>query len=204
MQTRDIRLLKLLEAVGREKPASQRALAKQLDMSLGLVNGFLKKLIRDGFCSVSKSSANGRKYSLTSDGMAEKSRLAYDYILLSYARYKEAQQMLVGVFKKLEYKNLKQVVFYGINDFAEIAYLSMKKTSVEMVAAVDKEKAGHSFFGITIENPSALRDYSFDRILITENTASARQLAQDLYRDGFGGKVAILTASNNLSSLDFT
>lgn len=192
MNTKDIRILKLLEAVGNEKPTSQRAIAKQLDVSLGLVNGFLQKLTCDGFCSISSSLPNKKKYALTPEGKAEKSRLTYDYILLSYKLFREAQAKLIKFFNRLETHDLKRVVFYGINDFAEIAYLSVQKTSVNIVTVVDEEKAGEYFFDLRIEDPAVLSDYAFDKILITANNAHAQRTAENLENYGFKGKVSIL------------
>ena len=80
-----------------------------------------------------------------------------------------------------------------VNDFAEIAYLSLQKTSVEIVAVVDKEKVGDYFFGMKVDDPIVLTTYSFDKILITENSSDAKQLADNLDRDGFKGKVSMLT-----------
>jgi DNA-binding MarR family transcriptional regulator len=193
MNHRDIRLLQLLEAVGNEKPTSQRALARQLDVSLGLVNGFLQKLTGDGFCCISTSSSKQKKYALTTEGKAERSRLAYDYILLSYRLFKEAQGKLVSFFKTLESGKLNRVVFYGINDFAEMAYLSLQETSIEIVAVVDNERVGDYFFGLKVEDPNVLMNYTFDKILITENSSYARKLAKKLDRDGLKGKVSVLT-----------
>lgn len=192
MNTKEIRILKLLEAVGNEKPTSQRALAKQLDVSLGLVNGFLQKLTCDGFCRISSSSTNKKKYALTSEGRAEKSRLTYDYILLSYKLFKEAQDKLIRFFKRLETHDLKRVVFYGINDFAEIAYLSVQKTSLNIVTVVDEEKAGEYFFDLRIEDPVVLSNYAFDKILITEHNSHAHRIAKTLENYGYKGKVSIL------------
>ena len=194
MDFRDIRLLKLLEAVGSKQQTSQRALAKHLDVSLGLVNGFLQKLTCEGYCCVSNTKSKQKKYTLTSEGQAIKSRLTYDYILLSYKLFKEAQNKLIGFFRKLESAGQKRVIFYGINDFAEIAYLSLKKTSVKIVTVVDQEKAGGHFFNFIIEDPGVLSNYSFDQILITENSSYAMKIADNLCKDGFKDKVTILTA----------
>jgi len=52
METQDIRTLKILEEIESGSRLSQRYLAKQLDISLGLANSFLKRLAKKGYFKV--------------------------------------------------------------------------------------------------------------------------------------------------------
>jgi len=49
MDHKDIRTLKLLEEIEENHVQSQRELAKKLNISLGLVNSFIKRLAHKGF-----------------------------------------------------------------------------------------------------------------------------------------------------------
>ncbi len=192
MTPKEIRILKLLEAVETDTPTNQRALASKLDVSLGLVNGFLQKMAGEGLCCISSSAGSQKKYILTPEGIAEKSRLTYDYMLLTYRQFKESLNKLKRFFQEMEALDINRVVFFGVNDLAEMAYLSLQKTSVKMIAVVDRDKIGDHFFGRMIEDPIVLPRYSFDKILITQNKLVAKRLESDLNRDGFKGKVETL------------
>ena len=167
MNHNDIRTLKLLEEIEKNQVQSQRELAKKLDISLGLVNAFIKRLAHKGFFKITTIPKNRVKYILTPEGAVEKTRLTYKYIQYSYRFYKDARHKLRKLYKKLEAEGVSLIVFYGASDLAEIAYISLQETSIEMVAVVDILKAGKQFFGYLVLEPLYLNSLSFDRILIT-------------------------------------
>ncbi|MDL1983867.1 MAG: winged helix-turn-helix transcriptional regulator [Deltaproteobacteria bacterium] len=177
MDHKDIRTLKLLEEIEENHVQSQRELAKKLDISLGLVNSFIKRLAQKGFFKITTIPKNRVKYILTPEGAVEKTRLAYKYIQYSYKFYKDARHKLRKLFQKLEAERVNLIVFCGASDFAEIAYISLQETSIEMVAVVDMLKAGEQFLGYSVLDPVYLNSLSFDRILIT--TIESREIILD-------------------------
>ena len=70
-------------------------------------------------------------------------------------------------FMKLVEQGVKRVVFYGVSDVAEIAYISLQETSIKMIAIVDDKKTGMIFLGHVVKSPDLLKSLSFDKILIT-------------------------------------
>ncbi|MGD9306877.1 MAG: winged helix-turn-helix transcriptional regulator [Desulfobacterales bacterium] len=167
MDPKDIRTLKILEKVEQERLPSQRDLAKELNISLGLVNSFVKRLAKKGYFKITHIPRNRIKYILTPKGAAEKTRLTYDYIQLSYEFYKDARQKLQKIFIALQNQGMRQIIFYGANDLAEIAYVSLQETDIELIAVVDDLKVGKTILGFKIQEPIILSSLSFDRILIT-------------------------------------
>jgi len=167
MDHKDIRTLKLLEEIEKNHVQSQRELAKKLNISLGLVNSFIKRLAHKGYFKISTIPKNRVKYILTPEGAVEKTRLAYKYIQHSYKFYKNARHKLRKLFQKLEAEGVGLIVFCGASDFAEIAYISLQETSIEIVAIVDMLKTGEQFLGYSVLDPVYLNSLSFDRILIT-------------------------------------
>ena len=167
MDPKDLRTLKILEKVDNDTVPSQRDLAKDLNISLGLVNSFIKRLVKKGYFKVTHIPKNRVRYLLTPEGASEKTRLTYLYIQHSYNFYKEARQKLRELYSNLEKQGVSRVVFYGSGDLAEIAYLSLQETNIELVAVVDDEKKGKRFMRFTVTDPERLASFSFDRILIT-------------------------------------
>ena len=167
MDPKDIRTLKILEKVDNEIVPSQRDLARELNISLGLVNSFLKRLVKKGYFKARHIPKNRMRYYLTPKGGSEKTRLTYEYIQYSYNFYKDARQKLRNLYTELESQDVARIVFYGASDLAEIAYLSLQETNIKLVAVVDDEKKGRRFMRLMIEHPDRLAWLSFDRILIT-------------------------------------
>jgi len=176
MDPKDIRTLKILEKAEQDPLPSQRDLAKELDISLGLVNSFVKRLAKKGYFKITHTPKNRLKYILTPKGVAEKTRLTYAYIQLSYQFYRDARRKLQKIFIDLQRQGVRQIIFYGAGDLAEIAYVSLQQTDIELMAVVDDLKAGNTFLGLKIQEPNQLAVLSFDRILITAVNSRKRIL----------------------------
>jgi len=163
----DLRTLKILEKVDNAGTPSQRDLARDLNISLGLVNAFIKRLAKKGYFKIGHLPKNRIRYILTARGVAEKSRLTYEYIQFSFKFYKDARQKLRDLYAELETQDVRRIVFYGAGDLAEIAYLSLQQSCIELVAVVDDGRVGKKFMQFTIAHPHRIESLWFDRILIT-------------------------------------
>jgi len=163
----DLRTLHLLEEIEKNHSPSQRQLARQLDISLGLVNSFIKRLALKGYFKVTHIPKNRVRYILTPKGAAEKSRLTYEYIKLSYAFFKDARKKMQKLLKELELQGVKRIIFFGATELAEIAYLSLHDTNIELAAILDDHKVGKKFFNHTVQAADVLESALFDNILLT-------------------------------------
>ena len=72
--------LDLLNAIDQRSDLSQRHLARQMGIALGLTNSYLKRCARKGLVKVSEAPANRYLYYLTPKGFAEKARLTGHYL----------------------------------------------------------------------------------------------------------------------------
>jgi len=168
MDYQDIRTLKILEEIAENQAPSQRYLSAQLNISLGLVNSFLKRLAQKGYFKATTIPRNRVKYILTPKGVLEKSRLTYAYVQHSFQFYRDARKKLRSTLAKLENNGNSRIVFYGTGYLAEIAYLSLQETNIELAGIVDGEQQSKRFFQYTIQEPEKLKDIAFDKILITK------------------------------------
>jgi DNA-binding MarR family transcriptional regulator len=169
MDPQDIRTLQLLEEIEKNNTPSQRELAQQLNVSLGLVNSFVKRLSAKGYFKVTNIPKKRIRYIMTPKGFAEKSRLTYDYIRFSYSFYKDARVKLRRLFKELEEAGVKKVAFYGAGDLAEIAYLSLQETTIEFAAITDENVKGKKFLNHRLKSLDSIKTIPFDRIIITSD-----------------------------------
>ena len=167
MDNHDIHSLRILEEIERDDTQSQRELAKKLNISLGLVNAFVKRLAHKGYFKVTTMPKNRARYMLTPKGFAEKTRLTYEFIQYSFHFYKRARGRLKRLLSTLENDGIQTVVFYGASDLAEIAYVSLEETSLELVAIVDDFKSAERFLGRTVMHPSILTRLEYDTIIVT-------------------------------------
>ena len=167
MDNQDLRTLRILEEIEKDQAPSQRYLAGKLNISLGLVNSFLKRLAQKGLFKITTIPKNRVKYILTPKGAAEKTRLTYKYIQYSFQFYKTARHKLRVLFSGLSVNGNLRIVFYGASDLAEIAYISLQETPIQLVGIVDDKKAGEIFMDFVISSSDRLKTITYDKILIT-------------------------------------
>ena len=167
MDYQDIRTLQLLEEIEQNHNPSQRYLAARLNVSLGLVNSFIKRLAKKGYFKITTIPKNRVKYIITPKGIAEKTKLTYEYINFSYQIYKDARKKLAFIFQEMVQDGVRTVIFYGVSQFAEIAHISLNETPIEIVGIVDQTKAGTTFLGMKVYSDIDLDSLTFDRVLIT-------------------------------------
>jgi DNA-binding MarR family transcriptional regulator len=157
----------LLSEISGAEQLSQRELAKRLGIALGLVNSYLKNLVSKGFVRVNNFPKNRYAYLLTPTGFAEKSRLAYQHLSYFSGLYTVARQDYLKLFRKLALEGVKGVAFCGIDEVAEIAFLSLKETGLELETAMDSEAAGRKFMDRPVVSPALGLLSGNHRIVIT-------------------------------------
>ena len=192
MDNQDLRTLKILEEIEKDKTPSQRYLAGKLNISLGLVNSFIKRLAQKGLFKITNIPKNRVKYILTPKGAAEKTRLTYKYIQYSFQFYKSAREKLRILFYGLTKNGNKKIVFYGVGDLAEIAYISLLEVPIELVAVIDDNKAGEIFMDFVITGSDYLSTIYFDKIIITSIDDTENILNSILKKGISQSKVAML------------
>jgi len=64
-------------------------------------------------------------------------------------------------------KTVKSILFLGVTELAEIAYVLLKETPIEFIGVIDSERKGEFFFGEIVMHTSQIHELSFDHIIIT-------------------------------------
>ncbi len=158
--------LELLEAVGKNSDVSQRHLARELGVALGLANSYLKRCIRKGLIKISSAPANRYFYYLTPQGFSEKSRLTAKYLSYSFSFYREAADSCRRVFQQCREQGWNEVALCGVSDLAEIASLRAAEAGVSIVAIYEPEYQGEQFLGIPVFKN--LAEISADALILTD------------------------------------
>jgi DNA-binding MarR family transcriptional regulator len=167
MDAQDLRTLRILEEIDKNHSNSQRELSKKLNVSLGLVNLFVKRLANKGYLKVTTIPRNRMQYILTPKGMAEKTQLTAEYIHHSFKFYRDTRTKIRNLLKSLAKQKVKTILFLGVTELAEIAYVLLKETPIEFNGVLDAERKGNVFLGETVMHPSQIGELEFDQILIT-------------------------------------
>ena len=177
----------LMEEIAHEEPVTQRELSRRLDIALGLVNSYLKNLVAKGYVRIKAFPKNRYAYILTPQGIAEKSRLAYQHLNYFTNLYRIARHDYAMLFQSLAAAGVRRVSFCGVDEVAEIAYLSLRETGIELVAVMDDGMTGEPFFGMTVVSLEDGISAGADRIVIS-SFKRGETLREELLRLGAGPK----------------
>jgi len=192
MDTQELRTLKLLEEIESEQSPSQRDLATRLNISLGLVNAFMKRLAKKGYFKITNIPRNRMRYILTPKGAAEKTRLTYEYIQYFFQFYKNARSKLNTLFRDFEKQRIERVAFFGAGELAEIAFISLQETSITLAGIVDDVRAGERFIGMRIVAPEEIQTLKFQKIVVTDIESSGGAMKEILGHGIARSKIALL------------
>jgi DNA-binding MarR family transcriptional regulator len=160
-------VLNLLNSVD-DGAQSQRRIAEDLGIALGLVNAYLKRCVKKGYVKVSQAPARRYAYYLTPKGFAEKSRLTVQYLSDSFSFFRQAKQDCASTFALAKERNFRDVLLWGKSDLAEIAVLSAVDCGISIVAIVDRGASGPTFVGKQVVNDCRDLTASFDAVIITD------------------------------------
>jgi DNA-binding MarR family transcriptional regulator len=161
-------VLGLLKSVEEDGGRSQRRLAAELGIALGLVNAYLKRCVSKGLVKVQNVPARRYAYYLTPQGFAEKSRLTVDYLASSFSFFREAKADCLFMFEAGRSLGFKSVVLVGRSDLAEIAVICGIECQIEIVALVDPKSAPGHFLGVPVAASFDEVKKSFDAVAITD------------------------------------
>ncbi len=170
-------VLELLDAVGKQSNVSQRHLASNMGIALGLANSYLKRCIRKGFIKISEAPANRYLYYLTPKGFAEKSRLTAKYLAYSFAFYRKAGDSCIDVFNKCEVNGWHRILLYGMSDLAEIATLRAQERDLQIIGIFDPHTERRRFTGVPVWHVLDEVD-PFDGCILTDLNSPLLSYAQ--------------------------
>ncbi|WGD55352.1 winged helix-turn-helix transcriptional regulator [Bradyrhizobium sp. CB1650] len=160
-------MLGLLEQVERNGGQTQRRMASELGVALGLVNAYLKRCVKKGLMKVSEAPARRYAYYLTLQGFAEKARLSVDYFSYSLSLFRRARSQYGALFNQATGCGFSRLVLAGVSDLAEIAIICALEAGVEVVAVVDDTPGKSRFVGISVFRSFDELAIPFDAVVIT-------------------------------------
>jgi DNA-binding MarR family transcriptional regulator len=177
-------LLGLLESVERDGAKSQRRLAGELDIALGLVNAYIRRCIKKGLVKVTQAPAGRIAYYLTPSGFAEKSRLTIEYLSYSFSFFRQAKADCSAVIELARARGFSRVVLAGRSDLAEIAAICGLDSDVKIVAVVDSKSTESQFLGFAaVQSYDDLPD-GIDAVIVTDLSNASETAKHAIARYG--------------------
>jgi DNA-binding MarR family transcriptional regulator len=165
-------MLGTLTAVHTNSGISQRSLARELGIALGLANAYLKRCARKGLIKVHAAPARRYSYYLTPKGFAEKSRLTIAYLACSLSFFRDARESCAAVLESAGKRGWSRIVLVGASDLAEISAICALDSGIVIVAVIDPSASGLRIAGLPIVQSFAAVEGNYDGIIVTDLNAT--------------------------------
>jgi DNA-binding MarR family transcriptional regulator len=165
----EMRELELLKELEQNPIISQRELSNKFGIALGVTNACLRRMVRRGW--VRMMGINRRKigYYLTPKGFAEKAKLTLHLISWTVQHYSALKEIIGNKYLEMQNSGIERIVFYGVSDEMEVAYLTLQGANLKLVGIVeDEDKISQTeIFGFELKDISLIDTLKPDAILIT-------------------------------------
>jgi predicted transcriptional regulator len=159
--------LKILDEINKEAVITQRTLSGSLNIALGLVNAYMKRLAKKGYIKITKGPMNRVKYALTPSGFKYRVGLTYDYMHQSIKYFKSARKKIDETYRLMILEGVEKILIWGDGEVAELAYISMRGLPLKLVGVIDSKKVEKGFFGHDVFTSEELNSLDYDVILVT-------------------------------------
>jgi DNA-binding MarR family transcriptional regulator len=167
-------ILGVLNAVHEDSNITQRSMAGELGIALGLTNSYLKRCIKKGLIKVQQVPANRYAYYLTSQGFSEKTRLAGEYLTQGFQFFRIAREQCSEIFKVCGEQGQQRIALHGLTDLAEIAVLCANSHNVKLVSIIDPSSKLDKYSGIPVYSDFSNLD-DFDALIVTDLGSPQRE-----------------------------
>ncbi len=176
--------LALLESIERDGAQTQRRLAQETGVAVGLVNAYLKRCVNKGFVKVSQAPARRFAYYLTPKGFAEKSRLTASYLSSSLSFFRITRTDCTDLLEAARLQGFTSLALAGQSDLAEICIICSIDSKVKIVAVVDADSQVSRVAGVPVVHSFEAVDAKIDAVVITDLIHPTRSLQTMLRRFG--------------------
>ena len=123
----------ILNHIHKGEKTTQREIALNAGISVGVVNLLLKKMVRKGLVKIDRINTKTLRYVLTPKGMQEKLQLTYNYAKISYKRISLIREGVKAIIEEQTEKvgPVKEVALFGPDDeIGEIIKMALSSVGV--------------------------------------------------------------------------
>jgi len=191
------RELRVLEAIAQGDRTTQRGLASQLGIAVGLVNLYVKRLGRKGYIKCVNVRPNRVRYLITPKGIAEKTRLTYEFMEYSLRVFREGRSHLKAILQPYVATLGTRIAIFGTGDAAELAYLCSRELGLEPVA-IFALNDGATFFGHPVRPVADHKKVAFD-LLVVATFDDPTMVLPEIERSGISPDRLILLRERSAS-----
>ena len=123
--------LKVISEISKNSTASQRHLSKALDLSLGMVNIILHRLIEKGYMKIKQLDGRRVNYILTPKGFSEKLKRSSEYIFSTIDAFSAIKAQIKKKMMDCYAAGNRRFVILGGGELLNLTELSFKELDLK-------------------------------------------------------------------------
>jgi DNA-binding MarR family transcriptional regulator len=123
----DEREFELINIIGAELGANQRDISRQMDLSLGMTNMLIRRLLSKGYIRIQQLNKKKVEYILTPQGFAEKMRKSVHYTMKTLNSIGLIKRRLGDVLFKAYTEGYRKFYILGASDLAGLVEIVLKE-----------------------------------------------------------------------------
>ena len=159
------RELRLLEEVDASADLSQRALAGNVGIALGVVNVLVKSMVKRGYIRATRLSWKRWAYFLTPAGVSRKVQLTANYVDRFMDHYRRVRALVRDTVNVDSIESHHVVAIYGATELGELIYLVLKDAGVERIEFLDESRTGR-FLGMPIHRIESVDHARYVKVMV--------------------------------------
>ena len=164
-----------MEEVDGSANLSQRKIAGQLGIALGVANLLVRSLAKKGYIKVNRLGWKRWAYVLTPAGIARKVNLTVAYVQRFIEHYQRVRYLLREDIQSLPLNSESRVALIGTSELAELAYLALRDMEVEDIYVYQINPTKPKFLGIEVNALASMDPGQFAKIVV-----AVRQDSEDV------------------------
>ena len=174
----DEREFELINIIGPKLGLNQRDISRHMNLSLGMINMLIRRLISKGFIRIKQLNKRKVEYILTPKGFTEKMRKSVKYTLKTMNSIGLIKNRLKEVLLGLVEKGERKFVMLGESDFAILVEMVLKEICPQEYTLVHvREIPKKGIDGILLVCKEI--DNSIDDLSSTDHVYLVHELAKD-------------------------
>ena len=159
------RELRLLEEVEVTPQTSQRHLATELGVALGVANLLIRNLAKKGYIRATRAGWKQWVYNLTPSGVGRKANLTMAYVDRVLGHYWRVREILRDDLEGMALVPESRMAIYGAGEMGELMYLVLRDMGVTRVDFFD-EHGGRSLLGTTVRDLKAIEPDEYVKVMV--------------------------------------
>jgi len=181
MTPEDLRTLTIFNKVESRPDINQRRLARELDISLGLTNTYIQRVLKKGWIRAKQVKPRRWLYFLTPQGAIEKSRLSLSYMNRTLASFRELKSKGDEHLSVLSEKGVNGVHLFGDDDLTEILSFCFTGFKIELISLISEK----TFLTSIAENKQFIfPEIKMDELIIVASLENQKIITKSMVQQG--------------------